>query len=103
LQTWPTSVLGGEIGQQLATPEHYEQAAAHATESLVADAMLCSKDPQRHLERLEAYAEAGYGTVTVQQCGQDQERLIALYEREVLPALRGRGQSPSGSRSAGAG
>ena len=25
-ETWPTSALEGEIGQELATPEHYEQA-----------------------------------------------------------------------------
>lgn len=88
LETWPTSTLGGEMGQQLATPEHYEQAAAGATEEQVAEAILCANDPERHVGALREYADAGYDRVCVQQCGQDQQRLLELYEREVLPALR---------------
>lgn len=86
--TWPTAALGGELGQQLATPEHYEQAAAAATEEQVAAGILCSNDPDRHVEALRAFAAAGYEHVTVQQCGPDQERMLDLYERAVLPALR---------------
>jgi G6PDH family F420-dependent oxidoreductase len=87
-ETWPTSALGGEIGQQLATPEHYEQAAASATEEQVAEGILCSNDAARHVAALREYEQAGYEHVCVQQCGQDQARLLELYEREVLPALR---------------
>src|SRR3954449_12035860 len=88
-ETWPTSALGGEIGQQLAIPEHYEQAAANVTEEQVAEGILCSNDPALHIERIREFLDAGYDRVHVQQCGQDQERLIALYERDVLPQLRG--------------
>ncbi|HEX2087430.1 MAG TPA: TIGR03557 family F420-dependent LLM class oxidoreductase [Solirubrobacteraceae bacterium] len=88
LETWPTSTLGGEIGQQLATPEHYEQAAARATEEQVAEGILCSNDAERHVAAIREYLDAGYDRVHVQQCGQDQDRLLDLYEREVLPALR---------------
>src|SRR4051812_18824053 len=87
-ETWPTSALGGEIGQQLALPEHYEQAAANVTEEQVAEGILCSNDPERHAAAIREFLDAGYDRVHVQQCGQDQERLLDLYEREVLPALR---------------
>ena len=87
-ETWPTGVLGGEIGQQLATPEHYEQASASATEEQVAEGILCTNDAERHVTAIREYVDAGYEHVHVQQCGQDQERLLDLYEREVLPALR---------------
>jgi G6PDH family F420-dependent oxidoreductase len=88
-ETWPTSALGGEIGQQLAIPEHYEQAAANVTEEQVAEGILCSNDAAVHAARIREFLDAGYDRVHVQQCGQDQERLLALYEREVLPQLRG--------------
>ena len=88
-ETWPTSALGGEIGQQLAIPEHYEQAAANVTEDQVAEGILCSNDPEVHAARIREFLDAGYDRVHVQQCGQDQERLLALYERDVLPQLRG--------------
>jgi len=86
--TWPTSALGGELGQQLATPEHYEQAAADVTEEQVAEGILCSNDAERHVAAIREYVDAGYDRVHVQQCGQDQDRLLDLYAAEVLPALR---------------
>src|SRR4051812_45724797 len=87
-ETWPTSALAGEIGQQLALPEHYEQASASVTEDEIAEGILCSNDAARHVERIREFLDAGYDRVHVQQCGQDQDRLLDLYEREVLPALR---------------
>jgi coenzyme F420-dependent glucose-6-phosphate dehydrogenase len=86
-ETWPTSALQGELGQELATPEHYEQATVNVTEEQVAEAILCSADAAQHLQAIEEYADAGYDHVVVQQCGDDQERLIALYADEVLPRL----------------
>jgi G6PDH family F420-dependent oxidoreductase len=86
-ETWPTSGLGGEIGQQLALPEHYEQASANVTEEQVAEAILCSNDAAKHLAALREYADAGYDSVCVQQCGPDQGRFLDFYEREVLGQL----------------
>jgi coenzyme F420-dependent glucose-6-phosphate dehydrogenase len=87
-ETWPTSALQGELGQELATPEHYEQASANVTEEDVAEGILCSSDAQRHLDAISELADAGFDHVTVQQCGDDQERLVALYAEEVLPQIR---------------
>jgi G6PDH family F420-dependent oxidoreductase len=95
-ETWPTSALQGELGQELATPEHYEQATANVTEEQVAEAILCAADPEAHLARLREFADAGFDHVSVQQCGRDQERLIALYADEILPELTG----PTGRRRA---
>jgi G6PDH family F420-dependent oxidoreductase len=86
-ETWPTVALPGELGQQLATPEHYEQATSLVTEDQVAEGVLCSNDAERHVAAIREYAAAGYDRVHVQQCGQDQERLLALYAGEVLPAV----------------
>jgi G6PDH family F420-dependent oxidoreductase len=86
-ELWPTSGLGGELGQQLAIPEHYEGAAATVREEDVAQAILCSGDPERHVAKLREYREAGFDHLLVQQVGPDQDALITLYEREVLPQL----------------
>jgi G6PDH family F420-dependent oxidoreductase len=94
-ETWPTSGLAGELGQHLATPEHYEQATATVREEDVARSVLCSADPARHVGALREFSDAGFDRVLVQQCGPDQERLIALYVEEVLPRLSSRA-APSG-------
>jgi G6PDH family F420-dependent oxidoreductase len=83
-ELWPTSGLVGELGQQLPTPEHYEQATATVREEDVGRKTLCSADPERHIAALCEYARAGFDHVLVQQCGPDQERLISLYAEEVL-------------------
>jgi coenzyme F420-dependent glucose-6-phosphate dehydrogenase len=95
-ETWPTSALQGELGQELATPEHYEQAAANVTEEEVAEGILCANDPQNHLDAIAEYADAGFDHVLVQQCGDDQERLIALYADAVLPELTAPTSRPPG-------
>jgi G6PDH family F420-dependent oxidoreductase len=87
-ETWPTSGLRGELNQQLATPEHYEQATATVREEDVAKSTLCSADPDRHLAALTQFSDAGFDHVFVHQFGRDQERLIALYEESVLPQVK---------------
>ena len=86
-EVWPTSGLAGELGQQLPTPEHYEQATATVREDDVAASILCSADPERHIAALREFADAGFDHVLVQQSGPDQERLIALYADRILPRL----------------
>ena len=89
-QTWPTSGLTGELGQQLSTPEHYEQATAIVREEDVAKSTLCSADPDDHHAALSRFGQAGFDHVVVQQCGPDQDRLIQLYAQEILPRLNAR-------------
>jgi G6PDH family F420-dependent oxidoreductase len=87
-EMWPTAGLRGELGQQLATPEHYEQATATVREEDVARSTLCSAEPDRHVAALTRFRDAGFDHVFVHQFGPDQERLIALYEEKVLPQVR---------------
>lgn len=89
-ETWPTSALQGEVGQELAMPEHFEQAAAIVREEDVAEAVLCTagQDGERHVAAIREYADAGYDRVLVQQCGHEQEALLELYSTQVLPAFR---------------
>ena len=87
LETWPTSAIQGEVMQILPLPAHFEQATANATEDQVAKSIVCEQDIGVHIERLRAYAEAGYDSVTVQQVGDDQWRMLDTYRHEVLPEL----------------
>jgi hypothetical protein len=48
----------------------------------------CDQRPETHLEKLRAYAEAGYDRVAVQQVGVEADRFFDLYERELLPELQ---------------
>lgn len=84
---WANEVLPGELGQELPTPAHFEQAVPLVTEEMVAGAFACGPDPEKHLEAIRQYIDAGYDEVYVQQIGPEQEGVFRFYEREVLPKL----------------
>jgi len=83
----PNVALQGELGNQLPSPTHYEQAVKLLTEDDVAEVIVCGPDPERHAEKIKAGIDAGYDHVHVYQVGPDQEGFFRFYEREVLPRL----------------
>jgi hypothetical protein len=51
----------------------------------VAKEVVCGPDPQRHIEMIQKYVDAGYDHVYVHQVGPDQEGFFRFYQREILP------------------
>ena len=87
LEWWPTAAVPGELGQELPLPRHFEQAAKLVTEDAIAQAIVCGPDPQRHIDAIRQFTEAGFDHVFVHQVGPDQEGAIRFYQREILPAF----------------
>jgi G6PDH family F420-dependent oxidoreductase len=81
---WPNDGLPGELAQVLSTPEHFEQAAELVTEEMIAEAVPCGPDLERHVESLQEYADAGVDELYVQQIGGGRD-FFEAYGREVLP------------------
>jgi G6PDH family F420-dependent oxidoreductase len=88
---WPNIGVPGELAQLLPTPRHFEQAAQLVTEDMVAQAVPCGNDPQRHVMALRQYVEAGYDEVYVQQIGPEQDGFFEFYARAVLPEFHREG------------
>lgn len=85
---WPNAGLSGALSQELATPMHFEQAVKMVREEDVAESVVCGNDPQRHLDKIQKYIDAGYDHVYFHQISPDQEAFFRFYEREILPALQ---------------
>ncbi|HEX8805018.1 MAG TPA: TIGR03557 family F420-dependent LLM class oxidoreductase [Acidimicrobiales bacterium] len=86
-ERWPTSGLGGELSQELATPAHFEQASANVTEEDVAGKIACGPDPERHLAALQPYLDAGFDEIAIAQVGPDQRGFLDFWVRELRPRL----------------
>jgi G6PDH family F420-dependent oxidoreductase len=84
---WPNAAIPGELGQELPMPAHFEQAAKLVREEDVAELVACGPDPERHLDNIRKYADAGFEHVYVHQIGPDQEGFFRFYRDEVLPKL----------------
>ena len=82
---WPNEQLPGELAQVLPTPEHFEQASSLVTEEMIAEAVPCGPDLDRHLELIQEHADAGVDELYVQQIGGADREFFEAYAREVLP------------------
>jgi G6PDH family F420-dependent oxidoreductase len=85
---WPNAAIKGELSQELPMPAHFEQAAQMVTQEQAVESVPCGPDPERHIEAVSKFIDAGYDHVCVHQIGPDQEGFIDFYEREVLPKIR---------------
>jgi len=86
-ELWPNAAMGGALGQELATTSHYEAVAELVREEDIAESVVCGPDPQRHLEAIKEFEQAGFTHVFVHQIGTEQDDFIRFYAEEVLPEL----------------
>ena len=85
LEWWPTAALKGDVSQELPNPTQFTELVSIVTEDQVAEAISCGPDPKVHLERIEAYVDAGYDHVYLHQVGPDQAGFLEFAGRELLP------------------
>jgi G6PDH family F420-dependent oxidoreductase len=86
-EMWPNTGVPGELSQELPMPAHFEQVSALVTEEMVAEAVACGPDPEKHIEQLKKYIEAGYDEIYVSQIGKEQQGFLDFYKSEVLRRL----------------
>jgi G6PDH family F420-dependent oxidoreductase len=85
---WPNDVLPGELAQILPSPRHFEQATELVTEQMLADAVPCGPDIERHLDTIREFARAGFDEIYIQQIGPNQDAFFETYREQVLPRAR---------------
>jgi G6PDH family F420-dependent oxidoreductase len=86
-EIWPTAAMESNLSWELPLPAHFEAVAELVTEDAVAESVTCGSDPQKHLDAITKYAEAGYDHVCIHQVGPDQEGFMKFYADEVMPRL----------------
>jgi len=85
---WPVAGLsGGQLMQELALPAHFEAACEPVSAEAAAETVACGNDPERHLEEIRKFADAGYTHIWIHQIGPDQKGFFDFYEAQVLPKL----------------
>jgi G6PDH family F420-dependent oxidoreductase len=85
---WPNDGLPGELAQILPTPAHFEQASSLVTSEMLGESITHGPDVEKHVATIQAYADAGFDELYVNQIGPDQDAFFAAYRDEVLPRLR---------------
>ena len=86
-EIWPNAALGGDLTYELPLPEHFEQATEDVTPEDVAEAIPCGPDPDRYVEDIRTYEQAGYTHIYFHQIGPDQDGFFRFWTDELAPRL----------------
>jgi G6PDH family F420-dependent oxidoreductase len=84
------SVTGWPVQAELPDTEGFAAASEHVSPETVAQSVSCGPSPERHLEAIDRFVQAGYDHIILVQVGPDQDRFCDLFERELAPVLRAR-------------
>ena len=82
---WANAAIPGQLGQELAIPTYFEQAAELVTNEKIKEAMPCGPDIEKIVEEVQAFERAGFTHVYLHQVGPDQEPFIAMAKERLLP------------------
>ena len=82
---WPNELLPGTVPSTLRTPRDFAAASGLVTQEMVREQYACGPDPDRHLAKVTAFADAGFDELYVQQMGQEQDRFFEAWAQHVLP------------------
>ncbi len=86
-ERWPNTGLPGQLSQELPTTTTFEQAASMVTEEKLAEQVPCGPDPERIVDVVRTYRDAGYDHVHLHQVGDDQEGFLQFFRDELSHRL----------------
>jgi G6PDH family F420-dependent oxidoreductase len=84
---WRNGALPGELGQELSTPKHFDQATRTIEPADVAESAAIGPEPEPYVEQIEEYVDAGFDHVYFHQVNPDAEGFFEFYQGEILPAV----------------
>jgi coenzyme F420-dependent glucose-6-phosphate dehydrogenase len=87
LEWWPNTAVPGELGVELAEPQHFEEVAQLITAEQVGEKVVCGPDPGAIVEKIDAFVDAGFDHVFLHQVGPRQEEFLAFAKDDLLPAI----------------
>lgn len=86
-EIWPNAGVPGQLSQDLPTPTHFEQASELVTPEMIAENVPCGPDPDKVLESVKKYVDAGFDHVYFHQIGPDQDGFFRFWRDEVARRL----------------
>jgi coenzyme F420-dependent glucose-6-phosphate dehydrogenase len=91
LEWWPNTSVPGEVGLELAEPEHFEEVAQLITTDQVAEKVVCGPGTEPILAKIGEFEDAGFDHVFLHQVGPRQEEFLEFAKTDLLPAIAAAG------------
>jgi G6PDH family F420-dependent oxidoreductase len=96
---WRSSGVPGELSQELRTPALFEQATSNVSVDDATMRVPCGPDPQPIVDAVQAYADAGFDRIYINQIGPRQEDFFRFFMHELGAALAAIGVAPDADAS----
>ena len=80
--------LGWKVMPELAMPSNFEAAVARLRPEDVAEQIACGPDPERHVQAVKKYLDAGFDRLALVGVGPDQAGFLRFWQEELAPRLR---------------
>ena len=86
---WPLmAIKTGSLDWDIATHTEFEELAKNAKKEEIPERILCSSDPQAHIDKIKENINAGFDLICIQQIGNNQTEFIEFYKEEILPEFK---------------
>ncbi|WP_067835830.1 TIGR03557 family F420-dependent LLM class oxidoreductase [Nocardia lijiangensis] len=96
LETTRWALAGWKVMSELPNPVNFAAASATVREEDIRDHFTCGSDPQRYVEAVRAYTDAGFDHLSLQNAGPDPDGFLEFYRDELDQRLR-RSLTPAAS------
>jgi G6PDH family F420-dependent oxidoreductase len=85
LKFWGYSGLPGQLSQELALPQYFQEAAQLVTKETMAKSVVAGPDAEAYHRKIQEYVDAGFEHIYLHQIGPDQDGFFGFAKRELLP------------------
>ncbi len=85
---WASTTVPAMYLQKIYTPEMSAANGAVVGDDTIRNSMCISTDPEKHVQFIQSYIDAGFNRIYVHSPGPDQYEFIENYGRHVLPLMR---------------
>ena len=83
----PNAGFGAPLTTDLPLPTHFEKTLELIEPSKITEDVILGPEPQRHIDAINKFVDAGFDHVYVHQIGPKQEQFLQFYSEKVLPKL----------------
>jgi coenzyme F420-dependent glucose-6-phosphate dehydrogenase len=98
---WPNAGIDAPLTTDLALPQHFEKVVEVMQPDQIVDSVVLGPEPQKHIDAINKYIDAGFDHVYVHQIGPKQEEFFHFYTETVLPRFGSDGRvAPASSMAA---
>lgn len=85
---WPILANKNGLNWEIKTPKYFEELAKMTDPETLSSEIVCGNDPEKHIDEIKRFIDAGYDHVFVHQLGPQQKGFIDFYKDEVLPEFQ---------------